>query len=70
MRPRAHVIRDVVCHDALQSCGAHDDHVIEALASNRSDEPLNVGILPGRDRDGRQLFMTTIMYNIEVSKRS
>jgi hypothetical protein len=34
MRPRAHVIRDVALHDALQSRGAQDDHVIKAFASN------------------------------------
>jgi hypothetical protein len=34
----------------LQSCSAHDDHVIEAVAPNRSDEALNVGVLPRRAR--------------------
>ena len=44
MRPRVHVICDVVLRDALQSRGVHDDHVIEAFASNGSDEPLDVGV--------------------------
>ena len=28
MRPRTHVVHDVVLHDALQSNRTHDDHVI------------------------------------------
>ena len=47
MCSRAHVIGDVVRYDPLQSRGIRDDHVVEALAPNRSDEPLDVGVLPG-----------------------
>ena len=47
MRPRIHVLRNAVLHDALQSRGAQDDHVIKAFASNRSDEALDASVLPG-----------------------
>ena len=40
----------------MQSCGARDDHVIEAFASNKSDEPLDVGVLPGRAWSGYDLL--------------
>jgi hypothetical protein len=48
MRPRAHVEHYAGVHDALQSCGAQHDHVVEAFATNGSDEPFDVGVLPGR----------------------
>ena len=44
MRSRAHVVRDVVCKHAVQSRRVHHDHVIEALASDRADDALHVGV--------------------------
>jgi len=29
---------------------AEDQHMIQAVAPQRSDQPLNIGILPGRPR--------------------
>ena len=47
MRPRAHVVRDVVHQEALHPRGAQHDHVIEALTSDRSDEAFDVGVVTG-----------------------
>lgn len=46
VRPRAHVVRDVVLHDAPPPGGTQYDHVIEAFTSDLSDEVLDVGVLP------------------------
>ena len=44
------VIRAITCDQPLEAAAAEDDDVIETLASNRSDEPFGVGILPVRTR--------------------
>jgi len=46
VRPRVGVVRDVGCHDCSETCRVEHDHVIEALAAERADEPLDVGVLP------------------------
>ena len=46
MRSRLVVVRQVPTQDANQSGFIHDDHVIEALASDGADEPLRIRVLP------------------------
>ena len=50
MRPRVHVVRDVVREDAMKPGDTEHDHVIEALASDRADEGSTLGAScrPGR----------------------
>jgi hypothetical protein len=50
VRPRVHVVRDVVRENALEPVDAEYDYVIEALTANRADEALDVGVLPWRSR--------------------
>jgi len=47
MRARCGVVLDVRVQHASQAGCAQDDHVIKALTTNGSDEPLDVGVLPG-----------------------
>jgi hypothetical protein len=44
--PRSGVVRSIEIHDSLQSPRAEHDDVIEALATDRSDKSLRVGVLP------------------------
>ena len=37
---------------------AENDHVVQTLSTNRSDDSLGIGILPGRLRRGRDLLDT------------
>ena len=46
MRPRLVVVRQVPTQDAGQSGFIPDDYVIKALASNGTDDPLRVRVLP------------------------
>jgi hypothetical protein len=46
MCSRPHVVGDVVSEDPVQPRRVHHDHVIEALASDRTDDPFHVGVLP------------------------
>ena len=46
------VVLEVGCEDATEMCLADDDHVIEALASDGSDQTLNERILPWTRRSG------------------
>ena len=50
MRARVRVVRDVGFQDRAQPSGVEHDHVIEALAARRADEPLDVGVLSRRAR--------------------
>ena len=45
---RALVVGEVGTQDAAKMCLAKDDHVIKALAADRTDKALDVRILPGR----------------------
>ena len=38
------LIRDVILHEAAAVRSAHDDHEIEAFATNGSDEAFDVGV--------------------------
>ena len=49
---RAHVVRAAAREQPAQSGLVRDDHVIEALASDRPDHALDVGVLPRRARGG------------------
>jgi hypothetical protein len=44
--PELVVIRSVDLQETVQVCLAEEDDMIEAFAANRSDEPLNVTVLP------------------------
>ena len=46
MRPRVVVVRQVLGQDATQSRLSHDDHMIRALTSDRSNHALGVRVLP------------------------
>jgi hypothetical protein len=48
MCARPQVVRDVVGQYAVKAVCVHHDHVIEALASDRADDALDVGVLPRR----------------------
>ena len=50
MRSRSHVVRDVVCKRSVQPSRVQHDHMIEALAPDRADDSLHVGVLPRRSR--------------------
>jgi len=53
MRPDLVVIGSVILQHATQLGFVEHDQVIEAFATDRSDEPLNVAVLPRRARCGR-----------------
>jgi hypothetical protein len=48
MCPRAVIVIDVRRQDAAQMALVDHEYVIQALATNRADDALDVGILPGR----------------------
>ena len=48
--PRMMVIIEVAGQDAFEVGFVEHDHVIEALPPDRTDQSLDVGILPGRPR--------------------
>src|SRR5215472_443323 len=50
MGPNLVVIRGISLEAATQMPLAEDDQMIEALAPSRTDEPLDVSVLPGRTR--------------------
>jgi len=50
VRERAHVVRDVGREHSAQSGLVRDDNVIQALAPDRADDALDVGVLPRRAR--------------------
>ena len=47
---RLHVVRDVVPKYPMQARRVRHDHVIEGLTSDRTNNPLNVRVLPRRSR--------------------
>ena len=57
MCARAQVVRDVVRQHAVKAVCVHHDHVIEALASDRADDALDVGVLPRRSWRRSNLWM-------------
>lgn len=46
MRTRKVIVGNVLGQDALKMRGAPNDNVVEALATDRANNPLNVSILP------------------------
>jgi hypothetical protein len=50
------VIAEVAGKDAMQVSLAEDEHVIQALAADRTDEPFREGILPRAVRRGEDLI--------------
>src|SRR5215472_1090190 len=50
MGPNLVVIRGISLEAATQVRLAEDDQMIEALATSRTDDPLDVSVLPGRTR--------------------
>jgi hypothetical protein len=55
VRPRVHVVRDVVGEDALEAGDTEDDQVIEALTSDRANDAFDIGVLPGGSRRREEL---------------
>jgi hypothetical protein len=53
---RLMVVGEVSGQDAAEVSLAEDEHVIQALASDRADEPLREGILPGALRRREHLL--------------
>jgi hypothetical protein len=47
VRARLVVVNGVPGHDPVKVHLAEHDHMVEALASDRADQPLDMGILPG-----------------------
>src|SRR5262245_20635789 len=56
VRPTFQVIRDVRTQGAAQSAFIGDNDVVEALATNRPDQPLRVGVLPRRSWSREDVF--------------
>ena len=50
MCTRAHVVGDVRGEHPTKPRHVYDDHVIEALASDRADDALHMRVLPRRSR--------------------
>jgi hypothetical protein len=44
------VVFEIQLQDATQACLIQDDDVVQALAANRADQALDIGILPRRSR--------------------
>jgi len=63
--PRALVVSEVGTQDAAEVCLAKDDHVIEALAPDGTDEALDVRILPG----DRGAMSTSVTWNPATRRR-
>ena len=47
MRPRSLVVRDIGAEQSSQVLFVEDDDVVETLASDRPDDPFDIGVLPG-----------------------
>jgi hypothetical protein len=56
MRARAVIVGELLGKDAAQVSLAEDDHVVEALAADGANDPLDEGILPGGSRRGEDLL--------------
>jgi hypothetical protein len=56
MRSRLVIVREVPGQHARQSGFIHDDHVIEALASNGADDAPRIRVLPRRAWRGEDLM--------------
>src|SRR2546429_7561265 len=50
MRTASFVVFEIRLQDATQAWFIQDDAVVQALAANRSDQSLDIGILPRRSR--------------------
>ena len=50
------VVSEVGAQEPFEMAVVVDDHVIDALASDRANQTLDIGILPGRARGGEHLF--------------
>ena len=58
MRSVGVVVLEILGQDAAQMALTENDHVIEALATYRADQPLHVGILPRTAVRGLDIFDT------------
>jgi hypothetical protein len=56
MGPRVVVVRQICGQDAAQPVFGHDEDVIETLASNGTDNPLGIRVLPRGTRSGADLL--------------
>jgi hypothetical protein len=55
MRPGVLMILQIARQDASQATLVEDDNVIQAFTADRTDDPVDVGILPGQSRGGDDL---------------
>jgi hypothetical protein len=46
MGPRLIIVANIRAYDSAQVRFAKHDHVVETFPADRTDEPLNIGILP------------------------
>ena len=58
MTPGVVVVVEVLGQDSMQMSFAQQDHVIEALSTDRANHPLAIWVLPGRSRRDRNFFDT------------
>ena len=63
VRARSRVVGDVLIQNAPKASSRQHDDVIEALASDRSDESFDVGVLPGGARR-RQDFLDADRFHV------
>ena len=47
MDPRLIIVGGICAYDSAQMRFAEYDHVVQALPADRTNEPLNVSVLPG-----------------------
>jgi hypothetical protein len=58
--PRLCVIPEILLESLSEMVFIHHDHMIEALATNRTDHPLDKGILPGGPRRRENLLSAEV----------
>lgn len=56
VRPRSVIIVGIRGQSAAQIALVEDNNIVEALAANRADSSLDIGILPGRSGHRDDLF--------------
>src|SRR5216683_1027461 len=69
VRPRVVIIRDKQLYMLVQRSLVEDDHMIQALAAYRADEPLDVSPLPwttGRRKDFLDAHIPDLLHEIDA----
>jgi hypothetical protein len=70
MCSRVQVVRDVLAEHAVPRCRVHHDHVIEALALNRTADAFNVGVLPWERGAVRTAWMFILAMVLATSAKT